>query len=360
METILELICERTSAHVDNTVMVANATFSTSTERHGTVDVIRLPTLAKIGAVALLPTLPFRLWKTRTDLIVIHEPNPMALLAYFLARPPGRLIVWFHSEVVRSSWQYALFYRPLLRFAFARASRIIVASPTLAASAPQLHGWQSKCVVVPYGLETAPGEPPQRVVARADAIRQEAAGQPLVLFVGRIVKYKGVDVLLEAMRGVSATAVIVGNGPERAALEGVAQRLGVAGRVKFLGEVASDELAALYRACDLFVLPSVTRQEAFGVVQIEAMACGKPIISTDLGTGTGWVNQHDETGFVVAPRDAEALRTAIVRILSDATLQKTMGAASRQRARTIFGVDRMVASVLALFQEVAGTGRAAA
>jgi rhamnosyl/mannosyltransferase len=360
METILELICDRTSADVDNTVMVANDAFSTSTERHGSVDVVRLPTLAKVGAVAVLPTLPFRLWNVQTDLIVIHEPNPMALLAYFLARPAGRLIVWFHSEVVRPSWRYALFYRPFLRFAFARASRIIVASPTLAASAPQLREWQSKCVVIPYGLEMAAGDPPPRVAARAAAIRQEAAGQPLVLFVGRLVKYKGVDVLLEAMRGVAATAVIVGNGPERAALEAAAQQAGVAGHVKFLGEAAPDELAALYRACDLFVLPSVTRQEAFGVVQIEAMACGKPIISTNLGTGTGWVNQHDETGFVVAPRDAEALRAAITRLLSDATLQKTMGAASRQRARAIFTVDRMVASVLALFREVAGTGRAAA
>ena len=206
--------------------------------------------------------------------------------------------------MVRPSWRYALFYRPFLRFAFARASRIIVASPTLAASAPQLRGWQSKCVVIPYGLEMTAGDAPDRVIARADAIRQEAAGHPIVLFVGRLVKYKGVDVLLEAMRGVSATALLVGNGPERAALQRTAERAGVADRVKFLGAVAPDELAALYRACDLFVLPSVTRQEAFGVVQIEAMACGKPVISTDLGTGTGWVNQHGETGFVVPPHDA--------------------------------------------------------
>jgi rhamnosyl/mannosyltransferase len=134
----------------------------------------------------------------------------------------------------------------------------------------------------------------------------------------------------------------------------------VAGRVKFLGETAPDELAAFYRACDLFVLPSITRQEAFGVVQIEAMACGKPIISTDLGTGSGWVNQHDETGFVVPPGDVDALRGAILRLLADETLRRTMGAASRHRARAIFTVDRMVASVLALFREVAGDGRAAA
>jgi glycosyltransferase involved in cell wall biosynthesis len=357
METILELVCDRTSADVDNTVLVANDRCSTSTERHGSVEVVRLPVIVKIGAVAVCPTLPFRLRAAKTDLIVIHEPNPMALLAYFLARPAGRLIVWFHSEVVRPNWRYALFYRPLLRFAFARASRIIVASPTLAASAPQLRGWQPKCVVIPYGLEIEGGDVPERVTTRAEAIRREAGGRPIVLFVGRLVRYKGVDVLLEAMRGVSAIALLVGNGPERDALQRAAENLGMADRMKFLGEVSQDELAALYRACTVFVLPSVTRQEAFGVVQIEAMARGKPVISTDLGTGSGWVNQNAETGFVVPPRDTRALHDAIERVVTDQTLQMTMGAAARRRALALFGVDRMVASVLALYREVEG-GRA--
>ena len=359
METILELICDRTSTDVDNTVLVANDAFSSSVERHGRVNVERVPAVAKVGAVSILPTLPLRVRKTQADLIVIHEPNPMALLAYFLARPAGRLIVWFHSEVVRPGWLYALFYRPFLRFACGRAARIIVASPTLAASAPQLRDWQSKCVVIPYGLEIGADAPP-RITERAQAIRREAAGRPLVLFVGRLVKYKGVEVLLEAMRDVAATATLVGNGPERAALERHAQHAGVADRVKFAGEVTPDELAALYHACDLFVLPSVTRQEAFGVVQIEAMACGKPVISTDLGTGTGWVNQHGVTGFVVPPRDAEALHRAIVTLLQDPALLNAMGEAARSRARALFSAERMVASVLALYREVAGAGRAAA
>ena len=95
--------------------------------------------------------------------------------------------------------------------------------------------------------------------------------------------------------------------------------------MRFVGAVADDELAALYRACDVFVLPSVTRQEAFGVVQLEAMAAGKPVVSTDLGTGVGWVNRHGETGFVVPPRDPVALREAIGRLLADPELQKSMG-----------------------------------
>jgi rhamnosyl/mannosyltransferase len=353
METILELICDRTSAAVRNRVLVASHNFTLKEERHGQVEVIRLPAIVKIGAVAVCPTLPFRLAAERADLIVIHEPNPMALLAYFLARPAGAVIVWFHSEVVRPSWRYRLFYRPFLQFALERAARIIVASPSLAASAPQLREWQSKCVVIPYGLESARQHTSDQIAQRASNIRS-GESWPIVLFVGRLVRYKGVDVLIEAMRGISASAVIVGDGPERRDLQNRARALGLSDRVKFLGEVSDDELAALYRACDLLVLPSVTRQEAFGLVQLEAMAAGKPVISTDLGTGAGWVNQHGETGLVVAPGDAQALHDAIRQLAADQARRESLGRAGRERARTVFTIDRMIDRALALYRDVVG------
>jgi rhamnosyl/mannosyltransferase len=353
METILELICDRTSREVQNKVLVANNCWATSEERRGDVGVVRVPAIAKIGAVAVCPTMPFRLAREATDLIVIHEPNPMALLAYFLARPAGTLIVWFHSEVIRPSWRYRLFYRPFLRFALARASRIVVASPTLAASAPQLEEWRSKCVVIPYGVHAARVPPSDAVVRRAEAIRREHKG-PIVLFVGRLVAYKGVDVLLDAMRECPAVALLVGEGPLRAHLQEKAVALGIANQVSFLGEVDDDELAALYQTCDVFVLPSVTRQEAFGVVQIEAMTYGKPVISTDLGTGVAWVNQHGVTGLVVPPADPVALRDAINTLLAEPLTCDAMGAAGARRARSVFNVERMTELTLHLYRTVMG------
>jgi lipopolysaccharide/colanic/teichoic acid biosynthesis glycosyltransferase/glycosyltransferase involved in cell wall biosynthesis len=352
METILALICNHTSDQVDNRVLVANDRWAMSEERHGRVEVVRVPTLVKIGAVAICPTLPFRLAREKADLIVIHEPNPMGLLAYFLARPAGNLIVWFHSEVIRPSWRYNLFYRPFLRYAFARAARIVIASQNLAASAPQLHEWQSKCVVIPYGIEAGHEAPPAAIVHRADAIRAQYRHQPMVLFVGRLVRYKGAHVLIEAMQGLPAVALLVGEGPERSALRQKAGELGLAAKVRFLGEVPSKELAALYQACDLFVLPSVTRQEAFGVVQLEAMSCDKPVISTDLGTGVAWVNQHGETGLVVPPGDVSALRAAIQQLIAGPALRARMGLAGARRVRSVFTIDRMTESTLALYREV--------
>jgi glycosyltransferase involved in cell wall biosynthesis len=359
METILELMCEHTSSQVENSVICANDRCVLSEERQGSTDVIRMPAIARVGAVAVCPTMPMRLARADADLIVLHEPNPMALLAYFLARPSATLVVWFHSEVIRPSWRYKLFYRPFLQFALQRAVRIVASSPTLEASSPVLRPWQQKCLVIPFGIEERTASEP--VLRRADAIRSQE-GRPIVLFVGRMVPYKGVDVLLEAMRAIPAVALLVGEGPERAALERTAEALGVADRVRFLGEVSNGELAALYRACDLFVLPSVTRQEAFGVVLLEAMACGKPVVSTDLGTGTGWVNQDRETGFVVRPGNAAALHDAIDRLVADPGLRSSLGEGARRRARTVFSLDRMIDAVLALYREVSGKqigGRAA-
>jgi glycosyltransferase involved in cell wall biosynthesis len=359
METILELMCEQTSSQVENSVICANDRCALSEERHGSTEVIRLPAIARVGAVAVCPTMPMRLGRADADLIVLHEPNPMALLAYFLARPSATLVVWFHSEVIRPSWRYKLFYRPFLEFALRRAVRIVASSPTLEASSPVLKRWQHKCLVIPFGIEERVAS--EQVLRRADAVRK-AEGCPIVLFVGRLVPYKGVDVLLEAMRAIPAVALLVGEGPERAALQRTAEALGVADRVRFLGEVSHDELAALYRACDLLVLPSVTRQEAFGVVLLEAMACGKPVVSTDLATGSGWVNQDRETGFVVPPRNAAALHDAIDRLVADPGLRGSLGEGARRRARTVFSLDRMIDAVLALYRDVSGKqigGRAA-
>jgi len=351
METILELLCRRTSHHVRNRVLVASHDGSGGEEQQGAVEIVRLPVLARIGAVSICPALPARLAAEKADLIFIHEPNPMGLLAYFLARPAGTLIVWFHSEVIRPSLQYRLFYRPLLDFAFARASRIVVASPTLVASSIQLRKWRSKCVVIPYGIEQGRSIDSEETKRRAGEIRLEH-GRPIVLFVGRLVGYKGVDVLITAMKGLDAVALIAGDGPQRDALRQMAESPGVADQVKFLGEVSDGEVAALYDACDVFVLPSRTRQEAFGVVQLEAMLRGKAVVSTDLGTGTGWVNQHGETGFVIPPGDSAALHNAIHQLLTNPSQRAEMGAAGGRRARSLFGADRMIESTLDLYAQI--------
>ena len=218
---------------------------------------------------------------------------------------------------------------------------------------PALAAYRAKCVVIPYGLDPDRYQPTAAVRARADALRERAGG-PILLFVGRLVPYKGLDVLLRALPGLEAQTVIVGDGPLRGALETMVRELGLGDRVQLAGEVTDEERLAWLHACAALVLPSTTRQEAFGMVQLEAMLCGRPVVSTDLPTGVPWVNVHGETGLVVRAGDAASLRGALDRLVDDADLRQALGAAARARALNMFTADRMCAAALALYQEMTG------
>lgn len=350
MERVLQLVCNGEKADVETRVLVANTGRHTVREIVDGVHVTRVGSIGAAGSVTICPTLPLWLSRERADVIVLHEPNPLALVAYALARPAGKLIVWFHSEVVRDRWKYALFYRPWFAFAMRRASRVIVASPPMI-EAEQLRTFEEKAVVIPYGVDQHAMAGSSHTAARAAQLRESRRG-PLILFVGRMVPYKGLDVLLRAMVDVPATAVLVGDGPQRQHLETLARELGIASKSIFTGELDESELMAWYHACDLFVLPSTTRAEAFGVVQAEAMMCGTPVVSTNLPTGVPWVNLDGESGIVVPPGDVPALAAALRSLATDADLRLRLGEGARNRAQQEFTASRMIQRVISLYREV--------
>src|SRR5262245_48059615 len=228
IETVVETLARGEAEWAESSALVLNERCVTTFERRDGVAVRRVGRVARAGAVSLAPTLPVWLARAEADILVLHEPNPMALVAYFLARPRMPLVVWYHSEVIRSAWKYKLLYEPLLNFALDRATRIVVASPPMR-DVPALARYREKTVVVPFGLHV---ERYRRT--RVEATR--AATRPTFLFVGRLVPYKGVDILLKALPGLDANVVIIGNGPLRQSLESLARDLGITDRVRFLGE----------------------------------------------------------------------------------------------------------------------------
>jgi rhamnosyl/mannosyltransferase len=173
----------------------------------------------------------------------------------------------------------------------------------------------------------------------------------MVLAVGRLVYYKGFDVLVDAMREVSGHLVLIGDGHLLGSLKGRAARLGVESRISFLGEVANESLAPFYAAARVFVLPSVARSEAFGIVQLEALACGVPVVNTSLPSGVPEVSPHGVTGLTVPPADATALAQAITTLLDDPALSARYGMAGRQRVASEFTVVRMGERVRAIYSE---------
>jgi glycosyltransferase involved in cell wall biosynthesis len=202
--------------------------------------------------------------------------------------------------------------------------------------------------VVPYGIERA-----RFLAASAEqglAIRARYGGGPLILFVGVLRYYKGLHYLLEAMPQIPARLLIVGDGPMRGALQAHASALRLGDKVIFAGRVADEELPAYYRAADVFVLPASERSEAFGLVQLEAMTSGLPVVSTELGTGTSFVNLHGESGLVVPPKDPVALAQAINALLGDEPLRRRLGEGAKARS-ALFTVERMLAGITEVYTQ---------
>jgi len=313
------------------------------------VRVVRARTLGLLLSQPLAPGFPALVHREAGDVVHLHHPNPLGDLAAVTDR--GRpLVVTQHSDVVRQRALWPL-YGPLVRRSFTRARRVVVASEQYVAASRELAGFEAKVRVIPYGIPGGRFDPRPETTARAAELRASwgARDRPVVLAVGRLVSYKGFDVLLEAVRGLDAVAVIVGTGPLAGALRAAAGK-----NVVFAGRVADDLLPAYYRACDVFCLPSVTMAEAFGVVLLEAMASGKPLVTTSLPTGVSAVNRGGETGVVVPPGDAGALGDALRTLSGDAALRSAMG----KRAREVFDREYtsglMAERYLSVYREALG------
>jgi rhamnosyl/mannosyltransferase len=178
------------------------------------------------------------------------------------------------------------------------------------------------------------------------------SGMQFVLFVGRLVYYKGLEYLIRAMQHVDATLVIVGDGPLRKELERLSRELRVDHKVRFAGRVPTETLHKYYRACLCLVLPSVERSEAFGVVQLEAMAYGKPVVNTSLPTGVPFVSVHGETGLTVPPRDPSALAEALNRLCREEELRRRLGRQARKRVETMFSKDVILTQIKSIYREL--------
>jgi rhamnosyl/mannosyltransferase len=295
------------------------------------------------------------LWRLEQgiDIAHAHLPYPPGELGHLLLGRSRGLVLSYHSDIVRQRLLGAL-YSPFLRLLLRRAGRIAVASPAYIESSPFLAPVAEKCRVLPYGIDLEAFAPSPAVQQAADALRARHAPRPILTFVGKFRHYKGVDVLLAAMRTLDAHLLIIGSGPLEADLRSQAEASGILDKVTFMGEVSdADKLVALY-ASDLFVLPSTNRAEAFGIVLIEAMACGLPLVSTELGTGTSFVNQHEVTGLVVPPNDAPALAAAIAQLLANPAWRSRLAAAAYARVRAEFSRATMVQRMLDLYHETLG------
>ncbi len=334
----------------------------TNTQRRTEQLVVGGVPVTKAGRLASLQSAPISLafypaflrLSAEAEVVHLHLPYPPAELGQLFWGRARHSVVTYHSDIVRQRLLGAL-YRPLQRQLLARVEAISVSNPRSIASSRQLPPFAAKCVVIPHGIDVQRFRPTPANLARAAAIRATHGPGGLILTVGRLRHYKGIDVLIRAMPQLDGQALIVGRGPLETAWHRLATECGVASRVHFLGEVDHQELVALYHAADVFVLPSTNRAETWGTVQIEAMACALPVVCTELGTGTSYVNQHEVTGLVVPPGDAAALAAALRRLLANPAERRQFGEAGRRRAQRELSAEAMLQATLTLYQKLAGT-----
>lgn len=354
IENHIKMLAEGLRARgVDAQVLVTNTVNRTAQEIIEGVPVLK--TARQINVSSAPVSLPFfpavRRLEAGVDIAHLHMPYPPGELAQLLLGRSWRLVATYHSDIVRQRVLGAL-YRPFLWQVLRRANLIAVSNPVYIQDSPFLRRYAEKCRVIHFGVDLARFALTPDVAQQAAAWRARYAGKPLLLFVGRLRHYKGVDVLIDAMRQVEdAHALIVGIGPMAQAWQAQALAAGVADRVTFLGEVSDADVLALYHAASIFVLPSTNRAETLGIVQLEAMACGLPLICTELGTGTSYVNQHGVTGLVVPPNDPAVLAAAIQRLVADPALRAAMGAAGRRRVEQEFAREVMLDRMLAFYAE---------
>ena len=312
------------------------------------VAVERVRSFGDVLSLPAAPTYPLRLWRriAEHDLLALHAPFPLADLVFAFGLGRNRpLVVHWHADIV-SHAALRPFVEPLMRRTLRRADAIIVSDAALVDNTPLLREFAGKCHTIPFGVDAAKY---QRPTSRHDGVNTRGR---LVLACGRLVPYKGFDVLVRAAVGQSFEVWIVGEGRERERLEQLIESLGVADRVRLLGSVPESERVKLMSIADVFVMPSVTNAETFGLVQLEAMAAGRPIVNTALDTGVPHVARDGIEAITVPPGDAGKLGDAINTLIADPERRQRMGLAARQRAITRYSTTAFKEGVETVYRQV--------
>ena len=306
----------------------------------GPIRVFRAGRLANVAKLDVTPELPFLLRRVRREFAPtvwhLHAPNVTMMLAVLADRRIRPLVVTHHSDIVRQKLLRHV-VKPLEQGVCRRAERLLPTSASYVGGSPLLHRFRSKVTPLPLGLDLAPYRDPSPAArAAAERWRREMPG-PIWLSVGRLIYYKALDVALRALRDVSGTLAVVGTGPMEAAWKKLAVELGVPDRVRWLGRATDDELAGAYRAATALWFPSNARSEGFGLVQVEAMASGCPVVNADIPhSGVPWVCRHGREGLTVPINDPDAFAAAANRLRAEPGLRDRLSAAGRARAAAEF------------------------
>lgn len=350
LEEVIRQICRGTTgAGIENRVLTLGAGGAIGVLEREEATVVRYRRDLEVAScgMSLSALIGFRREVEAADIVHYHFPWPFADLMHLARRVRTPSVVTYHSDIVRQRGLMRL-YAPLMRRFFDRVDTIVATSPNYFASSDLLQARAEKVEVIPIGIDESVYPVPED----AGRAQWEAElGRDFFLFVGVLRYYKGLHILLDAVADTDLRVVIAGAGPVEVGLRAHAERLGL-DNVRFVGHVSDADKVALFELARAVVFPSDLRSEAFGVTLIEGAMYGKPLISTEIGTGTTYVNIHDETGFVVPPGDSKDLRAAMSELATNPELAQRLGRGAHERYRRLFTVCAMGERYTALYKRL--------
>lgn len=334
-------------------VLVSNTRNRLQTEEIDGIRITKVPQLGRLSSAPINPTLHLWLQKLgqKADVLHFHLPNPSSVMAFLCSSGlNGKVIATYHSDIVRQKWLGKM-YAPFLHLFLKKADTIIATSPNYIKLSRVLSAFQDKCVVIPLGIDTARFE---LTLADSEMLNtlKKRYGKAVILFIGRFRYYKGLHILIDAMQKVDANLLLIGAGLLENQLRRQVAEKNLQDRIHFLGELSDEQVNVYLKSCDVFVLPSIYKSEAFGIVQLEAMACAKPVVCCELGTGTSFVNRHQKTGLVVCPEDPEALSESINFLLADKDIRTSFGKAGCKRVINHFTGDKMIRDTIGVYRNL--------
>ena len=307
--------------------------------------------VARLAATMISPSLIAELRKRvrQYDIVHIHHPDPMACLALLLSGYKGKVVLHWHSDILKQKLLLKL-YAPMQAWLIRRADAIVGTTPVYIEESPYLEDVTGKTCCIPIGIRQVPYRK-----ENVERIRERYAGRRLVFSLGRLIGYKGHSTLIKAASMLPDVCIVLigGAGPLKHRLENQIKASGLEDKVHLLGFVSDEDLPDLYHACDVFCLSSIQKTEAFGIAQIEAMSCGKPVVATNIrGSGVSWVNAHSVSGLNVEPGDAKALAEAITGVLSDEDGYRRYAENSYKRYKLMFTEEKMIDNCYDLYEKL--------
>lgn len=313
--------------------------------------ILSFHTWAKVASTTIAPSMVNTLWEKASeyDLIHVHHPDPMAAFALRMSGYKGPVVLHWHADILKSAWMMKL-YEPLQEWLLHRADAIITTSPIIAEDSSALARYHNKVRVIPIGINPIAEDP-----VGAALIRDELGYRKIVFSLGRLVAYKGFQHLINAAALLPKDYVVVigGDGPLRGKLEKLRDATGLRERIVFKGNIPDEQLPAFYTACDVFCLPSIMKTEAFGIVQIEAMSLGKPIVATKIeGSGTSWVNADGVSGLNVNPGSSLELAMSIYSIVKNPIRYYEYSVGAKERFDKEFTLTLMVDRCYSLYTDL--------